>query len=114
MAEIGGKYGKALLHVRALAIPVEQRADGERMSQVMDARSATIARAPQADFAGQAPKNRVNVLLHQSITSLRDEEMCTAARSEMTVAPFGVAAQRFAGRWMQGYEARFAAMPLAA
>jgi hypothetical protein len=82
------------------------------MTQVMHARPATIARAPQTDLAGQAPKNTMNVLLRQSTASLRYEELCAAARSEMTVAPFGVPSERCAGRRMQGYEARLAELPL--
>ena len=46
--------------------------------------------------------------MQQSITALSDEEVDAAARSEMCVAPVGVAAERRAGRRMQRQEARLA------
>ena len=60
VAEIGGKYRKALLDVRAFAIPAEQRAHGKGMPQVVNARPPIIARASQADLVGQAPEDGVN------------------------------------------------------
>jgi hypothetical protein len=78
------------------------------MSEVVHARSGTIARAAQTDLAGQAPEDAVDVLMQQSTTALRDEEVCAAARSKMRIAPFGVAAECRAGRQMQRHEAQFA------
>ena len=44
------------------------------------------------------PEDPVDVLVQQSAAALGDEEVWTAAQSEMNIAPFGVAAQ--------GHEAR--------
>jgi hypothetical protein len=45
------------------------------MPEVVYAGSGVIARAPQTDLAGQAPKNTVDVLMQQSTTALGDEEV---------------------------------------
>ena len=46
------------------------------------------------------PEDTVDVLVKQSATTLGDEEVWAAARSKMSIAPFGVAAERRACRRM--------------
>jgi hypothetical protein len=50
----------------------------------------------------------MNILVQQSTAALGHEEVWAAARSKMSITPFGVAEQSFAGRSMQGHETRFA------
>jgi hypothetical protein len=50
--------------------------------------------------------------MQQSAAALGDEEVRPAARSEVSIAPFGVAAESRAGRRMQGHEARLAKLGL--
>src|SRR5665811_2080700 len=54
----------------------------------------------------------MDILVQQSAAALGDKEVWTAARSEMSIAPFGVAEQSFARRPMQGHEARLAELAL--
>jgi hypothetical protein len=108
VTEVGGKHRELLLDIDPLAIPAEKRPDGEAMPKIVYARPGVIARAPQADLAGQAPENTMNILVQQSTAALGYEEAWAAARSKMSVAPFGVTEQSFAGRPMQGHEARLA------
>src|SRR5262249_50466814 len=82
------------------------------MPEVVNARPGAIASAPQTDLARQAPENTVHIRLQQSTASLRDKEIRAAARSEMTVAPFRVAAEHFTGRRMQGQKARLSELSL--
>jgi hypothetical protein len=44
----------------------------------------------------------MDVLVQQSTAALGDEEVWAAARSKMSIAPFGIAAQSRSGRCMQG------------
>src|SRR3984893_7734054 len=50
--------------------------------------------------------------MQQSAAALGDEEVRPAARSEVSIAPFGVAAESRADRRMQGHEARLAKLGL--
>ena len=50
--------------------------------------------------------------MQQSTAALGHEEVRAAARSKMSITPFGVAEQSFAGRRMQGHETRFAELAL--
>ena len=54
----------------------------------------------------------MDILVQQSAAALGDQEVWTAARSEMSIAPFGVAAESRAGRRMQGHEARLVELGL--
>jgi hypothetical protein len=48
---------------------------------------------------GQAPENTMNILVQQSTAALghKHKEVRAAARSKMSITPFGVAEQSFAG-----------------
>ena len=78
------------------------------MPEVVYARPAVIGWAAQPNLPRQSPEDPVDVLMQQSATALGDEEVRTVARSEVSIAPFGVAAESHAGRRMQGREARLA------
>ena len=54
----------------------------------------------------------MDILVQQSTAALGDEEVWAAVRSEMSITPFGVAAESRAGRRMQGHEARLAELGL--
>jgi hypothetical protein len=68
-----------LFDVLAVAIPVEQRPNGEAMPEVVHARPGMIAVASQPDFSGQAPEDTMDVLVQQAATALCDEEGRAAA-----------------------------------
>ena len=51
MAEVSGEQWELLLNVLAFAIPVEQRPDGEAMTEVVHAWPGMIAWAPQPDLS---------------------------------------------------------------
>ena len=91
VTEIGGKHRKLLLDIDPLAIPFEKRPDGEAMPKVVYTRPGVIARASQTDLAGQAPENTMNILVQQSTAALGHKEVRAAARSKMSITPFGVA-----------------------
>ena len=86
-----------LLDVLTLAMPIEQRLDGEAMPEVVHTWSAMIAGLPQPDLSRQAPEDAMDVLVQQAATLFGDEERRTAAWPEMRMAPIDVAAQRGAG-----------------
>jgi hypothetical protein len=102
VTKIGGKRGELLLDIDPLAILAEKRPDGEAIPEVVDARPGVIARPAQTNLAGQPPENTMNILVEQPTAALGDEEVRAAARSKMSVAPFRVVEQSFAGRPMQG------------
>src|SRR6478735_1909344 len=54
----------------------------------------------------------MNILVQQSAAALSHEEVRTAAQPEVSIPPFGVAAESRTGCWMQGHEARFAELAL--
>ena len=112
MAEVGGKHRELLLDIDLLAIPAEKRPDGEAMPEVVYARPGVVARASQPDIAGQAPENTMNILVQQSTAVLGYKEMRATTRSQMSIAPCGIAEQGFAGRPMLGYEARLTELAL--
>jgi hypothetical protein len=72
-------------------MPAEQRPDSEAMPEVVYARPGVVARASQTDLAGQAPENTMNILVQQSTAALGHKEVRAAARSKMSITPFGVA-----------------------
>jgi len=112
VTEVGGKHGELPLDIDPLAIPAEERTDGEAMPQVVDARPSVITRASQADLAGQAPENTMNILVQQSAAPLGHKELRAAARPKVSITPFGVAEESFMGRLMQGHEARLGELTL--
>ena len=112
MTEVGGKHREPLFDIEPLVIPAEQRPDSEAMPEVVYARPGVIARASQTDLAGQAPENTMNILVQQSTAALGYKEMRAAARSEMNITLIGIAEQSFAGRPMQGHEARLSEFAL--
>lgn len=79
MAEVSGEQWELLLNVLAFAIPVEQRSDGEAMTEVVHAWPGMIAWAPQPDLSGQSPEDAMNVLVQQAASLLGNEEGRTAA-----------------------------------
>ena len=82
------------------------------MPEVVHPRPGVIARASQTDLARQAPENTMDILVQQSTAALGHKKMRAAARSKVNITPFGVAEQSFAGRPMQGHEARLAELAL--
>ena len=56
VAEVGGERRKLLLYLLALAMPLEQRPDGEAVPEVVHARPGMIAGTSQPDLSGQAPE----------------------------------------------------------
>ena len=91
MAEVGGKHRELLFDIDPLTIPAEKRLDGEAMPEVVYARPGVIARASQTDLAGQAPEDAMHILVQQSTAALGHKEVRAAARSKMSITPFGVA-----------------------
>ena len=79
MAEVSGEQWELLLNVLAFAIPVEQRPDGEAMTEVVHAWPGMITWAPQPDLSGQSPEDAMNVLVQQAASLLGNEEGRTAA-----------------------------------
>ena len=53
-----------------------------------------IARPPEADLAGQAPEDPMDILVQQPAAALGDEEMRAAVCPEMSLPSLGVAVQR--------------------
>jgi hypothetical protein len=100
VAKISGKHWKPLLDIRSLAIPVEERLNGEAMSEVMDARPGVVAGVAETNLAGQSPEYPMDILVQQSTTALGDKKVWAAARSEIGIAPFGVAEENRVGRGM--------------
>ncbi|NOJ50864.1 hypothetical protein [Bradyrhizobium archetypum] len=94
-----------LLDIDPVAILAEKCADGEAVPEVVRAGPAMVAKASWADLVGQAPENTMNILVQQSAAALSHEEVRTAARPEVSIPPFGVAAESRAGCRMQGHEA---------
>ena len=79
MAEVSGEQWELLLDVLAFAIPVEQRPDGEAMTEVVHAWPGMITWAPQPDLSGQSPEDAMNVLVQQAASLLGNEEGRAAA-----------------------------------
>ena len=79
MAEVSGEQWELLLNVLAFAIPVEERPDGEAMTEVVHAWPGTITWAPQPDLSGQSPEYAMNVLVEQAASLLGNEESRTVA-----------------------------------
>ena len=79
MAEVSGERWKLLLDVLAFAMPVEQRPDGEAMTEVVHAWPGMITWAPQPDLSGQAPEDAMDVLVQQAASLFGNEERRTAA-----------------------------------
>lgn len=79
MAEVSGESWELLLDVLAFAIPVEQRPDGEAMTEVVHAWPGTITWAPQPDLSGQSPEDAMNVLVQQAASLFGNEEGRAAA-----------------------------------
>ena len=79
MAEVSGEQWELLLNVLAFAIPVEERPDGEAMTEVVHAWPGMITWAPQPDLSGQSPEDAINVLVEQAASLLGNEEGRTAA-----------------------------------
>ena len=63
-----------MLDIDALAVPAQQRADGETVAQIMQARAVGIRRAPQADLAGQLYEGLLEGVLRDSGASLGEEK----------------------------------------
>ena len=51
VAEIGGQGGQQPFDIFAGAIPVEQRLNGESMSEIMDTRPIALARLSESDLS---------------------------------------------------------------
>jgi hypothetical protein len=79
MAEVSGEQWESLLNVLAFAIPVEERPDGEAMTEVVHAWPGMITWAPQPDLSGQSPEDAINVLVEQAASLLGNEESRTVA-----------------------------------
>jgi hypothetical protein len=79
MAEVRGEQWELLLNVLAFAIPVEERPDGEAMTEVVHAWPGMITWAPQPDLSGQSPEDAINVLVEQAASLLGNEESRTVA-----------------------------------
>jgi hypothetical protein len=78
-----------LLDVLTLAMPIEQRLDGEAVSEVVHAWSVTIAGAPQPDLSGQALEDAIDVLVQQTVALLGDEEGRATAWAGRDAYPAG-------------------------
>jgi len=79
VAEVSGEHWELLLDVLAFAIPVEQRPDGEAMTEVVHAWPGTITWASQPDLSGQSPEDAMNVLVQQAASLFGNEEGRAAA-----------------------------------
>ena len=79
MAEVSGERWEQLLDVLAFAIPVEQRPDGEAMTEVVHAWPGAITWASQPDLSGQSPEEAMNVLVQQAASLFGNEEGRAAA-----------------------------------
>jgi hypothetical protein len=74
MSEIRGKSGKTLFDILARAIPVHKCANGESVTEIMQARSTAIELTAEADLPRQRMECRADVVLVQSSSSFGDKE----------------------------------------
>ena len=74
MPEVGRETGDLALDIESVAVPSQQRADGESMAQVVQARAAGIRRTSQADLSGQLHERPVQRPVRDPGSTLGEEE----------------------------------------
>src|ERR1700730_13858380 len=90
------------------SVPAQQYFQCKSMAEVMQARTASIARSSQSDLTRQLIEGHTNCWSPQSATLFGDEEIGAAGLRQQGVAPFGVPSQHALGRGMKWHQARFA------
>src|SRR5579863_1149627 len=104
VAQVSGQFGQMHLHIHFGLIPVEQRADGEVVPQVMDARAATAAWLAQADLTGHQQEPAMNGAMEQSASAFPNEKSQTARLRINLVPKPSILLQRLHGGWVQRHQ----------
>ena len=113
VAEVGGQQGEPGLPVLAGGVGIEQAADRERMTQIVDARAAGRRPGLQPGLAGQPRERRVHVAIQQPGAGRGDEHRRGAGMGVQPVPQPQVAAQRLGRGRVQRHQPGLAELGLA-
>ncbi len=72
--QVCGQFRQMRFNVGTGLIPVQQRADGEVVPQIMDTRAAQVPWFAQTDLTGDQKEPAIDTVVNQAVSSVPDEE----------------------------------------